>query len=93
MALYVLIHPASPRDRRSYSVRPLPIQVSDAAKQSAQKAQYAAEDAADAVGGLTSGLTEQQKNIGKIIVGLILFQVLIGAIGSAFSGGGASYSV
>ena len=44
---------------------------------------------------LTSGLNEQQKNIGKIVLGLIAFNVLIGAIGSALGGGGGSggYSV
>lgn len=67
--------------------------VTDAAQDAQRKAKRAADDLAYKAGGVTSGLTEQQKNIGKIIVGLILFQVLIGAIGSAFSGGGASYSV
>ena len=47
-----------------------------------------------AAGGLTSGLSEQQKNIGKIVLGLIAFQVLIGVIGSIFGGGGGqAYSV
>ena len=43
-------------------------------------------------GGLTSGLNEQQKNVGKIVLGLIAFNLLIGAIGSALGGGGG-YSV
>lgn len=40
-------------------------------------------------------LTEQQQNIGKVILGLIAFQVLIGFISSAMSGGGGGggYSV
>jgi len=64
----------------------------ESAEQVAMKAKMAGEDAVDAVSGVARGLTEQQKNIGKIVIGLILFQILIGAIGSAF-GGGQTYSV
>jgi len=40
-------------------------------------------------------LTKQQQDIGKVILGLIAFQVLIGFISSAMSGGGGGggYSV
>ena len=66
----------------------------EGAKDTAQAAKDKALDLADAAGGLTSGLSEQQKNIGKIVLGLIAFQILIGAIGSAFGGGGSGgYSV
>ena len=68
--------------------------VSEGANDAAKAAKDKAEDLANAAGNLTSGLTEQQKNIGKIILGLIAFNLLIQALASAFSGGGAStYSV
>lgn len=39
-------------------------------------------------------LTQQQQDIGKVILGLIAFQVIIGFISSAMSGGGGGgYSV
>lgn len=67
-------------------------QIGESANEVGNKAKFAAEDLADSAGGLVSGLSEQQKNIGKIILGLIAFQLVIGLIGSAFSGG-QSYSV
>ena len=52
----------------------------------ASKAKAVGEDALDAVGSVASGLTEQQKNIAKIVFGLIAFQILIGVISSAMRG-------
>ena len=54
------------------------------AQETAQKVQYAGEDAVDAVGGLFGKLNPQQQNIAKIVAGLIAFQILIGTISSAF---------
>ena len=69
-------------------------QLGDSAKDAARQAQSAAADVGDSARGLVSGLTEQQKNVAKIIGGLIAFQLLIGFIGSLFSGGGSGgYSV
>ena len=59
-------------------------QVGDAAKNTAQKVQWAGEDAADAVGGFFGRLNPQQQNILKIVAGLIAFQILIGTVSSAF---------
>ena len=63
-------------------------EASDVAKEGADKIKGVAEGAADAAGGLLSRLTPQQRNIATIILGLIGFQLLIGSIGSALSGGG-----
>ena len=58
--------------------------VKKGAQETAQKVQYAGEDAVDAVGGLFGKLNPQQQNIAKIVLGLIAFQILIGTISSAF---------
>ena len=68
-------------------------QVGETAKEGADRAKAASEDLIDAAGAATRGLTEQQKNIGKIVLGLIAFQIVIGLIGSIFGGGSQSYSV
>ncbi len=68
-------------------------QVGETAKEGADKAKAAGEDLIGAAGAATRGLTEQQKNIGKIVLGLIAFQVVIGLIGSIFGGGSQSYTV
>ena len=65
----------------------------ESANEAAGAVKNKALDAADAAGCLVSGLSEQQKNIGKILLGIVAFNILIGLIGSAFSGGGSSYSV
>jgi hypothetical protein len=66
----------------------------ESATDAAQAAKNKAADLADATRGLTRSLTEQQKNIGKIVLGLIAFNLLIQALASALSGGsGSSYSV
>ena len=80
----VLQHQSSPRALNGRAL----YTASDAAKVAKDKAA----GLADAASGLTSGLNEQQKNFGKIILGLIAFNLLIGAIGSALGGGGG-YSV
>ena len=46
------------------------------------------DDLLDAASGLTSGINENQKRVLLIIFGLFAFQIVIGFIGSAFSGGG-----
>jgi hypothetical protein len=58
--------------------------VRDAAKTSARKVTAIGEDVADAAGSLTSRLTEQQKNIAKIILALIAFQIAIQTIAGVF---------
>ena len=68
--------------------------VGEGAKDVANAAQGKVQDVANVAGGLVSGLNEQQKNVAKIILGLIAFQIFIGFIASAFSGtGGGGYGV
>merc|ERR1719506_75594 len=65
--------------------------VKEEASETARRAQNAG---ADLVNKLPSpNLTEQQQNVGKVILGLIAFQVLIGFISNAMVGGGGGYSV
>ena len=55
--------------------------VTETANEAAQAAKDKAAGIADAASSVTSGLNEQQKNVGKIILGIIAFNLLIGAIG------------
>ena len=50
--------------------------------------QAAASGVADSAKGLASGFTQQQRDIALVIFGLIAFQILVGFIGNAMSGGG-----
>lgn len=68
-------------------------QAVDSLQDGAQKARGAVDDLSYQAGSVTRGLTEQQKNIAKIVVGLIAFNIAIGLIGSAFGGGQQVYSV
>merc|ERR1719157_514401 len=68
-------------------------QVKEQASETAGKAQDAGASLVDKLP--SPQLTKQQQDIGKVILGLIAFQVLIGFISSAMSGGGGGggYSV
>lgn len=58
--------------------------IGDSATDTAKKAQRAGEDAIDAASSWTNRLTEQQRKIGTIVLGIVAFNVVISAIASAF---------
>ena len=58
--------------------------VGETASDSAQKAKRVAEDAVDSATSWTNTLTEQQRKIGTIVLGLVAFNIVIGLISSAF---------
>lgn len=57
-------------------------------RSSTRAVQAAASGVADSAKGLASGFTQQQRDIALVIFGLIAFQILVGFIGNAMSGGG-----
>ena len=68
--------------------------VGEEARAVTRKATAAGEDVVDAVAGVFSGLTEQQKTVGKIILGLIALQVFLSVLGGSLNGGaGGQYNV
>ena len=66
----------------------------ESAKETADGVKRAGQDVASTATGALSRLTTQQKNIAKIVGGLILFNIVIQLIGGIFGGGGGQgYSV